>query len=347
MSSRTLDARRVQVLDSDWFKTDHRAVPAVLSLKARMRYSAKLGVNLRGWKPDDSWQRAAAETLTVWGNWDVMAPLHLETAKAHKRMETKEMTVTELEVKPLLLNEKREGRNLERAELNWLCRAIWRKRRALKREKHLIKIGESAETGKVSPENTKQAFQLEFDCETRKSRSISHSFLPRTLLNSCGPRRHCPIRENSLDRAVEKLANGRCGWNADLNGDTGESLEQKNWEVFTGSDHSGCFESKAPGMSGKVDEIVVCDLLRHELLGGMAVLVDSCGTKSGGCNMFVQVRADRWAVCSWATYGLSRSLHCDTRVCRRRLCRKHTQMLVCSCCCKRQNYHENGRKKLW
>ena len=32
----------------------------------------------------------------------------------------------------------------ERAELNWLCRAIWRKRRALKREKHVTKIKESA-----------------------------------------------------------------------------------------------------------------------------------------------------------------------------------------------------------
>ena len=63
--SKKLEARRVQVLDSDWFKTDHKAVLAVLWLKARMRYSAKLGVNLCGWKPDDSWQRAATETCWI------------------------------------------------------------------------------------------------------------------------------------------------------------------------------------------------------------------------------------------------------------------------------------------
>ena len=63
------------------FKTDHRAVLAVLSLKAKMGYSAKHGVNLRGWKPDDSWHKAAAETLTDWKTWDVMAPLLWETAK--------------------------------------------------------------------------------------------------------------------------------------------------------------------------------------------------------------------------------------------------------------------------
>ena len=56
--------RSVQVLDSDFFKTDHRAVLAVLSLKMKMRCTVKSGANLRGWKPDDSWQRVAAETLT-------------------------------------------------------------------------------------------------------------------------------------------------------------------------------------------------------------------------------------------------------------------------------------------
>ena len=45
----------MQVLDSDWFKTDHRAVLAVLSLKRKMKYTMGNGANLRGWEPDDSW----------------------------------------------------------------------------------------------------------------------------------------------------------------------------------------------------------------------------------------------------------------------------------------------------
>ena len=72
-----------------------------------------------------------------------MALLLLETEKTHRRLETKEMSVTELELKSLLLRKKRDGRQLGRTEWNWLCRAIWRERRALKREKHLNKIKES------------------------------------------------------------------------------------------------------------------------------------------------------------------------------------------------------------
>ena len=67
-------------------------------------------------------------------NWNVMAPLLLGTAKTHKMMETKEMTATELQLKTILLQKKRQGRHLGRAELNRLCRSIWRKRRVLKRE---------------------------------------------------------------------------------------------------------------------------------------------------------------------------------------------------------------------
>ena len=115
-----------------------------------MRYTRKSDANLRGCKPDDSWGKVAAETLTVWENWNVMSALLLGTAKGHKRRETKEVTEAELELKTLLLKKKREGRHLERAEMNRLCRTHWRKRRALKREKHLTKIKESAETVNAS-----------------------------------------------------------------------------------------------------------------------------------------------------------------------------------------------------
>ena len=49
-------------------------------------------------------------------------------------------------------------------------------------------------------------------------------------------------------------------------------------------------------MFGKAVEIVVYDVLGHELPAGMAVLFDSYGTESGGRNVFVQVQADRWLV---------------------------------------------------
>ena len=60
----------------------------------------------------------------------------------------------------------------------------------------------------------------------------------------------------------------------------------KNGKRFTRSDHSGCFESIAPRMSGKVGEIVVGDVLGHGFYGRMAVLSDGDGSESGGCNVF-------------------------------------------------------------
>ena len=158
MTSRKLDMKQVQVLDSDWFKTDHRAVFAVLSLRPKMRYTMRNGANLRGWELEDSWHEAAAETLTDWKSWNKMAPLLVETAMAHRKLETKEMSVTELELKTLLLRKKKTGRYLERSELNWLCREIWRKSRAFKRVKHLDKIKESAEMGRAPKKTQSKHF---------------------------------------------------------------------------------------------------------------------------------------------------------------------------------------------
>ena len=70
MISRKLEMKHVQVLDSDWFKTDHRAVYAVLSLRPKMRYTVKTVTNLRGWLPDDSWHDAVAATLPDWESWN-------------------------------------------------------------------------------------------------------------------------------------------------------------------------------------------------------------------------------------------------------------------------------------
>ena len=102
--------RRVQVTQTGW------AVFVVLSLKTKMRYSKKSDANLRGWKPNDSWEKVAATTLTDWGNWNVMAPLLLETAKSHRKLESKEMSVTELGLKSLLLRKERDGRQLGRTQ---------------------------------------------------------------------------------------------------------------------------------------------------------------------------------------------------------------------------------------
>ena len=80
MTSRKLEMKHVQMLDSDRFKTDHRAVLAAFSLKPRMSYTERNGMNLRGWEPHEAWHSVAAETLTDWENWNAM----VDTAMAHK-----------------------------------------------------------------------------------------------------------------------------------------------------------------------------------------------------------------------------------------------------------------------
>ena len=211
----------------------------------------KNGANLRGWEPDNSWHKAAAETLTDWKSWNKMVPLLMETVMAHRKLETKEMSVTELELKT--------GRYLERSDLNWLCREIWRKRRALKRDQGECGDGESPQ------ENAEQAFQLELDCKRRKSRICSHKILPRPLLDSGRPGRINPIRETPLGGVVEKHENGLCWWNVDLAKENGKCLEEaEKRERVTGSDHSRCFESIASRMFGEARKVFVVDVLGYE-----------------------------------------------------------------------------------
>ena len=84
-------------------------------------------------------------------------------------------------------------------------------------------------------------------------------------------------------------------------------------------------------MFGKTGKIAVDDVLGYDRPGGLALLVDVDGSESGGCNVLDEVQANYWAVCdakkSWAMCGSCHSSHCDTRVRRRRLCRRHLQML--------------------
>ena len=132
----------------------------------------------------------------------------------------------------------------------------------MKREKHLTKDQGECRDGESTKENTKQAFRLEFDCETRISRNSSHKLLPRPLLNSCGPRRSHPIRETSLDRALKNVKVD-CAGGMLISTKKLESVlsNLKNGKGSPDQITAGCFESIPPGMTGKAGEIVVGDVL--------------------------------------------------------------------------------------
>ena len=231
-----LEARRVQVLDSDWFKTDHRAVLAVLSLKTNMRYTMESDVKLACLEARRFLAKSGCRDA------DRLVKLGCDGASAQGKSKSTQKTGNQgddCDRAPVEEEERCAAPRASRVELalssNQEKEESVETRETRDQDQGVCRDGES------SQENTKQAFQLEFDCETRKSRNSSHKLLPRSPLNSCGPRRYDPIRETSLDRALEKLESGLCGWNADLNEETGESIEQTE---KSGKD-SGCFESIA------------------------------------------------------------------------------------------------------
>ena len=279
--------KHVQVLNSDWLKTDHRAVLAVLSLKPKMSYTMRNGANLRGCEPDDSSHRVAAETLTERETWNATVPLLMETAKAHRKLETKEMSVTELELKLLLLTKKKTGRHLERAELNWLCRAIWRKRRALKREKHLTKIKESAEMGKAPKKTHSKHFNWSSIAKRENPESVLTNFFQD--LHSI-PEDQEEATQSARRHWVELWKNLRmdCAGGMLISPKKLENVlkKLKKRERFTRSDHSRCFESR------EIGDIAVDDVLGNDFPGRLAVLSDGNGSESVGCNVLDQVQAN-------------------------------------------------------
>ena len=141
---------------------------------------------------------------------------------------------------------------------------------------------------------------------------------------------------------MEKLESGLYGWNADLNEEAGEIFEQTQRFVLKGLPLE-CREKLARSLS-----MMCWDMNFPE---GMAVLSDGYSSESaGGFNEFDQVQADRRPMRDAKSFGLRMAQvtpsTCCTKVCRRRLCRRHTQMMICFCCCKQQNYGREWQREI-
>ena len=159
--------------------------------------------------------------------------------------------------------------------------------------------------GESPQKNAEQAFQLEINCEGRKSQVCSHKILPRPIFNLRRTGEVNPIRETTLGGAVEKHENRLCWWNVDLAKETGKCHgETEKRERLAGSNHSRCVESFAPRMFGKDGEVAVADVLEHGFSGRLAVFVDGDGSESGGCNVLDQVQTYCWTMCDAKSLGL-------------------------------------------
>ena len=107
MTSRKLEMKHVQVLDSDWFKTDPRAVYAVLSLRPKMRYTIEECCKLAWLGARRILARCGCSNIDRLEELEQVGTFACGTAKAHRRVESKEMS-DRMELKTLLLKRRKQ-----------------------------------------------------------------------------------------------------------------------------------------------------------------------------------------------------------------------------------------------
>ena len=270
-TSRKLEMKHVQVLDSDWFKTDHRAVLAVLSIKTENE------IHKEEWS-ELAWL-GARRLLVQSGCRDAagVGELGCDGAFAYGNGE----------------DTQESGRE------------IWRKRKALKREMHLGKIKESAGMEKA----VKKTQSKHFNWRSLSKQENPESVLTNFFHNLCSiPGDQEEASRSERRHWVELWKNLRmdCAEGMLISPKKlQKSLEEvAKRERFTGSDHGRCFESIASRTFGEIDEIAVVDVLGYDFPGRLAVLFDGNGSESGGCNVLDQVQANRCAVCDAESLGL-------------------------------------------
>ena len=171
-----------------------------------------------------------------------------------------------------MLRKRKDGKHLGRPELNKLCRDIWRKRRALKREKHLNKITNFFKELYAIPESEEESTQAE---------RLHWVELWKNLRVDCAG--GMLISPQKLEQVLNKL---------------------KARKGLTRSNHSRCFKSIATGMSGEAGKVTVKDVLGHVVPGGVDVLVDGHGSEGGGHNVLDKVQTDCWIVCDAKSAGI-------------------------------------------
>ena len=273
--------------------------------------------NLRGWVPDD----AAVASLTDWKSWNKLAPLLVETAKAHREGGIQGDVRDRNGAQNTSVEKEEKNRSIPRTTRTELAlsRNLEKEKSIETREAPGQDQGECRD-GESSQENAEQAFQLEINCKGRKIPNLFSQNISETSTQS---------QKNKLEELTQS--------------------ERRHWEKrerLTGSNHSRCFESIASRMFGTAGEVAVVDVLEHGFPGRLAVFVDGDGSESGGCNVLDQVQAYCWTLCDAKSLGLrlaqvtssAEIRKCADCVCAEDTCRCWFVFAVCL---------ESGREKLW
>lgn len=146
LTSSALAVCDVRVQAYDWFSSDHRAVICQWENldKPPRQHKEQNKRCIRSWKPAPSWQSEARKKLTDWGDWDVAAERLRATAGDCQLLQDR---APDLELTALLI--RRDSQVFTKEEKNKLNRKIWRRRRYLKRSKHLDEIAQDVEAGRA------------------------------------------------------------------------------------------------------------------------------------------------------------------------------------------------------
>ena len=195
------------------------------------------------------------------------------------------------------------------------------------------------------PENTKQAFQLEFDCKTRESQKpFSQDFfqdLNAILADQVD--NVTQVRETPMGRTLEKPENVLRGWNMLA---PPKKLEKalnklKNKKGSPDQITTDVLKALLPGLSGKTVKIGVTDVLGNvNFLEDWLCSLTVMAPKVEGATSLAKVQANRWFVCdaknSWPSFGStvtpsSEIRECADGVCAEDTCRCWPVPVVTSC----------------
>ena len=222
MTSRKLEMKHVQVLDSDWFKDRSQSGVCSSFVDTENEVHGEDCCKL-------AWLDAR-RLLARCGcsNFDILAELEQVGTFACGNCESSQKDGIQGDVRDRngaqnTTVEKEDDRSIPRTirtELA-LSRNLEKEKSTEKRETPGQDQGE-CRVGESPQENAEQAFQLEINCEGRKSQVYSHKILPRPILNLRRTGEVDPIRETTLGGAVEKHENRLCWWNVDLAKETGK-----------------------------------------------------------------------------------------------------------------------------
>ena len=163
--------------------------------------------------------------------------------------------------------------------LNKLGRIIWRKRTARKRGRWLQMIGENADAGKAP--RSEQSDHYNWTSVVQDS----DPWIFEDLF--CFP----------TDQKAMNDPEGRGGQLLGKHEDTAGELVSKRRLEKQGWDHGGSLEDAAGRLLCETGKIVVRDVPRHAIPGGVVAVDDTAGSEGDRGDEGNSIQANRWLVC--------------------------------------------------